>query len=212
MITIGSLAIPATVAVFRFSMIRKEFYPFIYFIWLGCLNEICSYYSGKYYHTTAVNNNIFNLCEALLIIWQLKRWKLFDSKNDMFLWLIIVMITFWLIEVFWISSILHFGSYFTIFHNFITVILSINLVNRLITQNHDALWKNPVFLICMQNILLFTISILIEMFWIYALGITNGFGKFVYRIFTTVSLIINLSYIFSILWMPTQKTYILRSS
>ena len=202
---------PAAFAAYRFSMIRKEFHPFIYYIWLGCINEIASYYLGKYYQTTSVNNNIFNLCEPLLILWQLKRWKLFDSKNNLFISLIVVLVAVWLIEVFWISSILQFGSYFKVFYNFIIIILSINLMNRLITHDQEVLYKNPIFLICVQNILMFTIGILIEMFYIYGLNINGGFRDMIYSIFTNVNLIITLSYIFSILWMPTRNIYILRS-
>src|SRR5438067_764645 len=73
-ITFSFSILPAgTLALFRFHKAEECFFPFFYFVWIGCANEMLSFALEQFGRQTIVNNNIYMLTEALLLIWFFKR-------------------------------------------------------------------------------------------------------------------------------------------
>src|SRR5688500_6803339 len=63
------ILIAGVIAIVRFRKINRVYYPFLYLIWLGCINELLGTILLKLGHGAAVNNNIYVLAEALLLLW-----------------------------------------------------------------------------------------------------------------------------------------------
>src|SRR5258708_37796261 len=93
-----SISIPALIGWIRFVKISPTYYPFLFCIWIGLLNEILGYIITHKGYSNAVNNNIYVLIESILITWQFKKWELFERAKWLFLVLLSSYFIFWGIE------------------------------------------------------------------------------------------------------------------
>lgn len=206
-----SISIAAFIGFIRFKKIDSTLYPFIFSIWIGFINEIISFLMTKNGQTTAINNNIYVLIEALLITWQFNNWGLFRRPWFLFPLVLILFIISWIIEYFFVYEITSIGSYFRVLYSFMIVLMSINVTNGLIVRDRRSILKNPVFLICIGFIFYYTYKVLVETFWIYGLNYSRGFRNNVYFILTYVNLFSNLIYALAVLWMPMKQRFTLPS-
>jgi hypothetical protein len=202
-----SIGIAAIIACWRFSVIHPVFRPFIFYVWLAFANEILSIILAKVIHTNAVNSNIYVLLESLLLVWQFRKWGLFERYKIIFSGLLAVLVLAWAFENFIFSSIFRFSSWFRIFYSFIIVLLSISLLNRLILREKGFLLKNPIAMICLTFIVYYTYKILVEIFWVYGLNENSIFRSKVYFILNYINLFSNLIYALAVLWMPTKHRF-----
>ena len=206
-----SITIAAVIGCIRFSRINPAYYPFLYFIWLGFLNEILSFTLVKFGYTTSLNNNIYVLAESFLIAWQFKNWGIFGKNR---LWFIITLSLFfvaWSIENVFIGSILKVTFYFRILYSFIIVLFSVNIINGIIIRERKNIIKNPVFLICMGFVIYFTFKVLVQTSWLYGINMSKEFANKVVVIIESINLFANLIYALAILWMPTKHRFTLPS-
>lgn len=205
-----SIVFAAIIGLVRFKKIDQSYYPFIYIIWLGLANEILSFFLIRTRFSNAVNSNIYVLLEAVLLLWFFQAQSLFKKARYLLLILVIFYILTWAGENFWFSSIRLFSSYFIVFYSFVTVILSIHLINTLLSKTARSILKNAAFQLSIGLILFFTCKILIEIFWIYGLNSSRSFRLQVYRIMTFVNLFVNLLFAAAILWIPRRQEFTLR--
>lgn len=204
-----SIAIAGIIGCVRFKKIDPAYYSFLFFVWLGLVNEIVSFILISVIHSNVVNSNIYVLLESMLLVWFFRTQALSEKPKKIFNWLFVIFILGWTFENFFMSSIHQFNSYFTVIYCFTTVLMSINLVNRLISNEKKLILRNPAFLICVCFILFFTCKALIEIFWIYGLNASKEFRIQVYDIMTFVNLIVNLIFALAVLWMPRKREYTL---
>ena len=129
-----SILVAGIIAIFKFKNAASTFLPFFIFIWLGIGNEILSQFTSFYFRNTNVNNNIYVLVESLLLLWQFSRWKLFDRHPNLPKILAATFILVWLVEVLFISNIKIVAGYFRVYYSFVIVLVSISMINKLITQ------------------------------------------------------------------------------
>lgn len=212
--TILSLCIivPALIGLIRFSKINEAFHPFIFCIWVGAVNEIYGTIIMYIQHSNIINLNIYLLAESLLLLWQFRRWNLFN-KNSIWLKLIIIsLLIVWVVENFFIASITQYDSYFSIFKSTIITLMSISVINRLIVTERRSLLKNPVFIICATFTIYYTITILSDVFWIYGINQNTIFTANVYYISVITNFISIILYTLAILWMPIKQRFSLPSS
>ncbi len=191
--------------------IDRAFFPFIFFLWAGFLNEIVSGICISLYRTNAINSNIYILISSLLVLWQFSNWGLFKSNNRVFLFLILLFISCWVIDSFFIGHISRFNPYYRIFYSFSVVLMSIQMINRLFSTQKKQLIRNSVFLICICFIVFFTYKALVEIFWVYGLNASRDFRVEVYRIMTYINLTANLLYAIAVLWIPRKQESLLLS-
>lgn len=206
-----SILIGSIIGWCRFRVINPIFFPFLYLVWLGLFNEIISLIITQHQYSNAVNNNIFNLLEAVCIAWLFKKWGLFTRATTPYLVIQTLFILSWVTENFFIATLHSFDSYFIILHDFVIVFMSISMLNKLIISERGKLLMNPMFLICMSFIIYFTYSVLVDTFWMYGLDASRSFRLRVYDILAFINLFANLIYALAILWMPTKPRYTLRS-
>jgi hypothetical protein len=205
-----SIAISAIIGWIRFKKIEPAFFPFLCLLWLGMVNETLSITLAMSGHSNACNYNVFSLVEALLVTWQFRRWNLF-SHRFFYPVMQLVLIMSWLFINFILGHIYVFNSWFFILHAILIVVLSINMMNRVIFEDPGNIFRNPVFLISMGLIIYFTYSILVEVFWLYGLNKSREFRINIYAILAYINLFTNLMFALATIWMPLKRQFILPS-
>lgn len=207
-----SIIVPSLVGLIRFTKINEAFYPFIYLIWIGLLNEVFSVIIMHFGYSNIINLNIYLLAEALLVLWQFQRWDLFCNNSGLLKIVFALILGFWLFENIFIASITQYNSYFNIFYASLITFMSISIINRLIVSERKSLLRNPVFIICSVFIIYFTMNILSEVFWIYGISLNKEFREKVHSISVTTNFISIILYTLAIIWMPIKQRFSLPSS
>lgn len=206
-----SIAIGAIIGLVRLKSTDQAFLPFILFLCSGFLNESISVIRIAYKYGSTINNNIYVLVSALLILWLFKNWKVLGRwAQKGFFVLALLFVLVWIWENFIYSSLRELSSYFRILYSFVIVLLSVQMINRLLLEDKTRLLRNPVFLICLSFVIFFTYKVLIEIFWIYGLNSSKDFRIQVYRIMTYINLTVNLVYALAALWMPRKRESLLQ--
>lgn len=204
-----SIFISGIIALIRFKRIRDSYKPFVYLIWIGCCNEALTEYIARLGYYNFVNSTIYALFESLLLLWFFKRLGVFKRKI-FFQFLIVVFVSLWIAETFLLGQ---FGTKFTYYFNavyfFSIVVLSIQAINELLFTEKELL-KNPTFLICIGLIVFFTYGIIVRMFWLFNLNISDIFLKSVHSILVVINLLTNLIYALAVLWMQKRQAFTLR--
>jgi len=206
-----SIIVAVIISWIRFKQINPTYYPFIFCLSLGLLNEILSYIFSKIFHSNAVNSNIYVLLESFLITWQFYTWKLFNRHRSLYIVILCLLMSTWLVENFILSKINYFSSYFRIVYSFIIVLMSISVLNMLLVRERKTLLKNPMFLICITFIIYYTYRVVVEAFWVYGLNSSREFRLKVYQILLFINVFANLVYALAVLWMPTKQRFTLPS-
>src|SRR5205823_3796512 len=189
-----SILIASAIGWARFKKIDPAYYPFLYCLWIGFMNEIISYILITNHESNALNNNIYVLFEPLLLLWLFKNWGSFNRMPHLFTALLILLPLLWLIENFFIATITRFTFYYRILYCFIIVLLSIHTVNRLIMTERKNILKNSVFLLCIGFVIYYTFSVLVQTFWLYGLNVSREFTIKVIIILLAINLFANLIY------------------
>lgn len=202
-----SIFIAGIIALIRFNKINKCYYPFLYCIWIACVNELLSFILFKNNSSTSINSNLYVLIESLLIIWLFQRLKRFNKQNYLFLIIAISFLIIWCIENFVVEKITGIAMYFRIYYSLIIVLLSINYLNQMLGSAKEINWKNSDLLLCLGFILFFTYKLLVQSFWLYGLKSSKNFLLTVYPIMVYINLVSNLIYAIAVLWMPRKLVY-----
>jgi hypothetical protein len=199
-----SIFIAGIIGLVRFSRIDPAYYPFLFCLWIGCLNEVLSVVLIANGGKTLVNNNFYVLIESLMITWFFYKKRLF-KKPPLFAVLILSFIVFWITETL-IRGITSNSTYFRIFYSFAIVIMSIHMVNEIIFTE-KKLTRNSVFLLCVCFIVYFTYKALLQAFVLYGVS-RSSFLLHIYVLLIYVNLGVNLVYALAVLWMPRKMKFI----
>ncbi len=207
------ILIPAIIGLVRFTKISKGYYPFVYCIWIGLVNEIVSCSLALNGHYNIVNGNIYMLLESLLLLWQFKNWGLFKSRPVLIPMMTATLIIGWVLETLIFFKITaHYSSNFQIGYSFLISLMSISILNKLIVTERKNLLKNATFILCIAFVMYYTFSVLSESFWIYGIGENPDIALKMQTISTVTNFISILLYSVAILWMPSKQKFILPSS
>ena len=202
-----SIGIAAIIGWIRFKKVNPAYYPFIFCMWLGFLNEIIGYFITHRGYSNAINNNIYVLAESLLFTWQFKNWRLFHRSKYLFPLLLISLILIWITEGFLIKGINHMFTYFRIIYSFLIVLMSINMINRQLMRERKSIYKNPIFIICMAFLVYYTFTVIVVVFWQYGLNVSMQFVMNLTTILIYINLFTNLIFALAILWIPTKHRF-----
>src|SRR5947207_3172265 len=154
-----SIFVAAIIGLIRFKRISPVYYPFLYCLWLGSVNEILSYILVRTGHSTAINISIYVLAASLLFTWQFKDCGLFKYSKILFSAYVVSLILFWCIEGFFVTKSQNIISYFRIFHSLLISLMSINIINDQLNLEKKNIIKNPIFLICIVFVFYFTYDV-----------------------------------------------------
>jgi len=204
-----SILVASLIGWVRFRKIDPAYYPFLYCLWIGALNEVISYILVTNHQSTALNNNIYALLEPLLLLWLFKNWGSFNRVPSLFIALLILFPLLWIIDNFVLSTVTRFTFYYRIFYSFIIVLLSVHAINGLILTERKNILKNSIFLLCIGFVIYYTFSVLVQVFWLYGLNVSREFTIKVVIILLAINLFANLIYALAVLWMPTRRRFTL---
>lgn len=203
------ILLPATLAVFLFSKIEQRFHPFVFCLWIGCFNEALSFWLIMQGYYTRVNNNIYALAEAVLLIWFFKNTGVLRSPTRFYCLLASVLLVSGG-ENFVFGSIGMNSTYFRIATSTLIVALSIRSVGDMIFSSRNNILKNAGFLLCCCFIIYFSFRALVQSSLIYGLTRDNSFLTRIYNIMLFINLGVNLLYIPAVFWMVRKKKFALR--
>lgn len=205
-----SIGIGAIIGWIRYHRIDSAYLPFVWLLWLAFICEIASMILIESGYSNSLLYNFFALGEALILVHLFKKWFLFRPGSKTCLILQVVFISVFLVESIFIRHWYGFNSYFIIGFSATIVVLSINMLNRIMFEVPGPLLQHSIFLICMGLIIYFTYAILIEAFWLYGLNQSTAFRIRIYQILSYINLITNLAFALATIWMPLKRNYILR--
>lgn len=199
-----SIVLAAIIGKARFQQINPVFFPFIYLVWAGLLNEILSLmlmYNGR---SNILNYNVYALVEVLIVCQQFYRWKL-ASRNFM-------IFATGLLSAIWLGEVIQsanskFVSYFVICSSFFIVLAGISTVNKMLFRNIRSGNNRPVLLICFAFIAYFSFSALTEIFWSFGLLRSKAFRLHIQSLMSLINLLTNLAYAVAILWIPSKLRF-----
>ena len=201
-----SIIIAAIIAIFRFKSIMADYYPFIFFIWLGLFNEILSLLLIYNYESNTVNSNIYVLVEYLLLLLQFYKWS--DNGSKRYYWLAGIGIAVWIADNFIINTIFHNNSVFRVFYSFIIIFFSIDKVNNLLVFEYSNLLKHPVFITCIAFTFYYGFKAFVESFNMVHLGLNPVILKDLWIILYFVNGTANLLYAIAVLCIPKKIKFI----
>lgn len=204
----SSIFIPSMVALVFFRKIDKSYYPFLFCLWLGALNEVLSFIllNSKVY--TIVNNNIYVFVESILLTWYFNN-KDVPAKRQGSVIICLLLIVFWTSESLVFKTISANSTYFRIFYSMVIVMLSIQLINRTFLECTNNLYLDADFILCCCFIIYFIYKALLQAFIIYGLTRNYAFLEKIYDILYCINLGVNLLYTFAIVCMPRKIRFIL---
>ena len=202
-----SIVIPAIIAIIRFKAIIKIFYPFILFIWLGCINETVSLILIYTTGSNAVNSNIYVLLEYGIILFQFYKWN--DSPFKKYLFFFLTGTAVWCTDNLIINGINENNSIFRIFYSFVIAFFSVNQVNKIIVYERRSLVSNAQFLICITFLGYYSLKAFVEVSNAYHLALSNLFYRELWMILYFVNFLSNIMYVIAILCIPKKQEFTL---
>jgi hypothetical protein len=203
-----SILIAAIIGIIRFKSIIRDYYPFIFIIWLGVFNETLSLVLIFTLGRNTINSNIFVLLEYLLIVYQFYKW---NNKKGLKKYVILALLglAVWSADNLVLNSITHNNSLFRAFYSFLVVFFSIDQVNKLVIYERGPLFKNPMFIICITFLLYYGFKAFVESYNMFHLGLSKTLLRDLWIILYFVNGIANLLYALAVLWIPTKVKFIL---
>lgn len=204
-----SIVIGAALGWSRFKRADPAFFPFLILLTVGLVNEVASIILIETRHSNVFNYNLYVLTEALLLTWQFLRWGLFRGAKRWYYFLQTAFVVLWMVENL-IHSFQAFNSYFIMVHSFLLAMMGISMMNRVILKETMSLWRQPVFLICIGQVIYQDYAALVEAFWTFGVNYTDAFRTRIYEIHSYINLFTNLLFAFAVLWVPMKLRYILQ--
>ena len=193
-----SILIAAIIGIIRFKSIIRDYYPFIFIIWLGFFNETLSLVLIFTLGRNTINSNIFVLLEYLLIVYQFYKW---NNKKGLKKYVILALLglAVWSADNLVLNSITHNNSLFRAFYSFLVVFFSIDQVNKLVIYERGPLFKNPMFIICITFLLYYGFKAFVESYNMFHLGLSKTLLRDLWIILYFVNGIANLLYAIAVL-------------
>lgn len=200
------IGLPALLGWIRYPRIRPDFYPFIWLLTLGFINEIAGILSSYYFKTSALSYNLFGLVAALLLLVQFHKWLMNAIPLKIFYVIAVIFIFSFCAEWYYAGSLWQFLSYSTILRAAVLVVLSMYCISKRSTNSLVPAYRNPVFLICFGLIILYSNTLLVE-----TLLLLGKEALLVQQLLVVVlianNLFVNLLFLYAILCIPLNIRY-----
>ena len=206
-----SILFPLVTGLVRYRRISRTYRPFFLLIVIGCFTEIISYIVVKIFRNNMPVVNIYYLIEWLIIAWQFHVWGFLRQKRRIFFGLLLFSVLFWATENLLFQGIMHVKPYFLFFYFFLTVMLSINEINFMITHQSRSLFRDPRFLICIGLIIYFLYMIIY--YWAFEIS-KYGQPEMMVRInyfMAYVNVVTNVIYALAFLFIPAPQKFTLEA-
>jgi hypothetical protein len=138
-----SVGIGAAISWMRFKKADPAYLPFFLWLWTGFITEIASLVIIDRGYSNAVIYNLFSLLEAIVILWQFKKWGLFGTKAKLYYILVTVFLVTWFAEIVERGGMNQFTSFFIIGYSTIIVFVSISIINSVVFKESTPCCLTP---------------------------------------------------------------------
>lgn len=203
MVVLSYSIIPAAIAAgYKLKMGDASFRPILYCLILGLLNEICSTLVIENGGSNALNNSIYCLLEALLILTQFKRWGLFEKFEWIYSVLIIAILLGWTAENHNWQRLNTFLPFFRCGSGIMVLAMSIVQINKMIAGHEGSLLRNSCIIFCWGFCFSSSISILLEVFLYYETTASILLKDAVFKASITGNVVANIIYLIATIWIP----------
>jgi len=164
-----SILLPFITGLIRLPRIGRAYRPFFILILIGVLAEMFNYILIHTFHkSNFAVLNMYALAEWTLIAIQFHVWGFLKQKKKVFYGLLIFFTLFWIAENLLFRTHADVVPYFRLLYHFVIVLLSVNMINFMITHDNRNIFRNPRFLICIGFIIYFIYMIIC--FWAFEVG------------------------------------------
>jgi len=197
-----SIIIAAIIAIVRFKSIMADYYPFVFFIWLGLFNEILSLFLIYNYQSNAANSNLYVLLEYMILLLQFYKWNNKGIKK--YYWLAAIGMAVWITDNFIINTLSQNNSIFRVFYSFVILFFSIDQLNKLLVFEYGNLLKHPIFIACITFVFYYGFNVFVESFNMVHLGLNPAILRNLWIILYFVNGTANLLYAIAVLCIPTK--------
>lgn len=208
----SSILLPAAAALARCRRVDANYLPVMAFIFMGALNDALSIYLVTHHRSNAINNNIYILLEAFLLLWQFSNWQLFDYFGKGLSIVALLILIGWLYDYHSVEGINTFHAFFRIGYGLLLVTASLLMIHHLVSGYFGRLIKNSIFIFCSGFIIYFSLKVLIEIFMIYGLYRSAAFQHTIFYASSYSNALVNGLYFLAILWIPKKPHYIILPS
>lgn len=203
-----SIIIAVVIACIRFKKIKSVYYPFLWVLFLGLLNESLSVFLIHHQRSNSANSNVYVLLEYLLILWQFFKWN--DHAKRRYILLGFIGLAVWCTDNALLHQLTNNNSVFRAFGSLIIAFLSIDQLSKLLFFGDGPLWKNPIFIICTAFVFYFGFKAFVEVFNIFREVFNAPFLRNIWIILYFVNATANLLYAIALLWIPGKPKFTLR--
>lgn len=202
-----SVLIPAVAILLKKRSDVYSVWPFFAYIYIGLANDLFGYWRVLRQQGNMVSANVYTLLAFILLVIQFSMWS---RKPILRFWVIISAgIVVWFVDNIALHSLKDNNSLFRMFYAISIVLLSMDLINRLIAFERNPLLTNPVFMICIGFILFFGCKAFLEAFNIVDAGFSSFFYKRLFFILSIINGLSNLLYAYAILCIPRKREFTL---
>lgn len=200
-----SISIAAIIGVIRFPVIHRSYHPFLLIILLSLINEVVSHLLIYNKTSNAISNNLIGPLDALLWLWQFRRWN--AIKRIIHVTVSLMLLGLWVTENVFLNKLNTFSSVYAIAFSYVIVIFSVRQVSSQINDQRTILLNNAKFLVCCGATLFFTYRILVESFYLQGGQTSDSFLSNVFGILALFNLIVNLLFAMAALWIPVRQKF-----
>jgi hypothetical protein len=202
-----TVLIPLIMGLVRMNRIRASYLPFLVFLFFAFTAELVSQVSIRLTRDNRVTNNIYILIEAGIILYLFYTWGFLKKKRWLLALLATVYLVTWVVENICMGVLTEgFSSYFVVLYSLVTVFLSINEINSLITSYNDNLFRHSKFLICIGFIIIGVYSLITEGFLLIDPD-NSAVAWRIFLIFVFINAFVNIVYAVAVYFMPVRDDY-----
>ena len=202
-----SIAIAAVIGLIRLHKVYAAYQPFIFITMASFLNEVVSHLLIMHRKSNAIAINVFGLFDALLWLWQFRRWNIHQKRRMLFEFAAIVLVILWLIENIALKKLFVFGAIYPITFSLLIVLFAAIEAARQIAKDKSSLIRTPKFMICCGVVLFYTYRMLIECFYLPGISGSNIFLGNLFTIVSFVNFIVNIFYALVVLCIPEKQKF-----
>lgn len=199
-----SIIVSVIISIAKFKTTDKKFYPFYFYLWISCANEIISDLSIYFLGTNATNSNIYVLISSLILVNQQYRW---DSESKIIKYYIIyaLILLTWITDNLFFSKLTNFNTYNRIFIYTILILSSISQLSPSKRIQNYKLENEVIFFLLAIFIIKYSITSIVEITLLCGNQLSFIFQKTTFYIIIFSSPIINLLYIRGVIWIPKKE-------
>jgi hypothetical protein len=206
-----SIGFTVIIGVIRYRVIDKSYYPFFYLAGISLLMEIAGFVFTKteMYSVILAIMNIFCFVEFFFYTWLFHLWGLFNFKRKIFIFIIILSFSCWLVFTFFVDGFTKTAIYFPVVYTMLLLFFALTAFNKVVIPDRGAIFKNPKFWILIGVIIFFAFYLLIASTRLSVFGknTSSNLRRNLYDIVVYSNLIVNLMFAIGALWIPRKKNF-----